>query len=93
MNPNEDFHFFAANVYEWVVTKPEERELPDLVQHMEKAGVTYSVWLVPGPWDAKYSIQWYEPKVDGAQCLGLFQPKKVRDANRRKAERVACTVD
>jgi hypothetical protein len=82
-----DFHFFAANVYEWLVTKPDQRDLPDLILHMEKQGVPYTLWQVPGKWDALYSIEWYEPQVEGAQLLGSFRPKKERDAKRKERDK------
>lgn len=89
----KDFHFFASNVYEWIVTKPNERELPDLILHMEKQDVPYTLWLVPGPWDSLYSIEWYEPKVGGSQYLGSFRPKKERDAKRKEIARAIAKED
>jgi hypothetical protein len=80
----KDFHFFAANAFEWLVTQPDRRELPDLVAHMEKQGHPWALWQVPGEWDALYAIEWYRPKVKGAVYLGSFKPKKVREAKRKE---------
>jgi hypothetical protein len=80
----KDFHFFAANSFEWMVTQPDQRELPDLVAYMEKQKHAWTLWLVPGKWDTLYSINWYEPQVEGAMYLGSFRPKKQRDAKRKE---------
>lgn len=72
-----EFHFFASSVAEWIATT-NRRELPDLIEYMEKAGYAYTLWLVPGPWTMNYEIKHYAPQVEGAQVIGHYAPKKER---------------
>lgn len=75
-HPHPDtFHFFAASVAQWATTKP-DRDLRQLLKLMDRDGYPYNLFLVPAPYDANYDIEWFQPKVEGAQWLGHFVPKK-----------------
>ena len=81
----DKFHFFASSVAEWIATT-NRRELPDLIEYMEKAGYAYTLWMVPGPWSMNYEIKHYTPQVEGAQLLGHFAPKNVRKKKYKEME-------
>jgi hypothetical protein len=68
-------HFFAASVYDWAMTTP-ERDLPALMELMEKNGHGYNLFLVPVPHDTHYDINFFQPQVEGTQWLGFFDVKK-----------------
>jgi hypothetical protein len=73
-----DHHFYASSVAQWATTN-ETRELPALLELMEKDGYTYNLFRVPGKHDAEYEIKMYQPQVKGAEWLGTFTvPKKGR---------------
>jgi len=82
-NMPENMHFYASSVSQWVTTTP-ERDLRQLIKHMERDGFNYNLFLVPLPHDAKYAIQRYEPKVEGAQWLGYYE---VKEETKAKAKR------
>ncbi len=71
----ENIHFYASSVCAWVTTTP-ERDLRQLIKHMERNGFSYNLFLVPLPHDAPYKIKRYEPEVEGTQWLGYFETKK-----------------
>jgi hypothetical protein len=81
----KQFHFFASSLAEWIATT-NRRELPDLIEYMEKTGYAYTLWLVPGPWSMNYEIKHYTPQVEGVQLLGHFEPKNVRKKKYREIE-------
>lgn len=69
-------HFYASSVAQWATTT-DERDLPDLLELMEKDGLTYNLFLVPGKHTDPYEIAMYQPMVKGTQWLGTFTlPKK-----------------
>jgi len=68
-------HFFAASTFTWAQTTP-TRDLPALIRLMEKDKHGFNLFLVPLPHDAEYSINFYQPQVDGTQWLGYFEGKK-----------------
>jgi len=73
---DKDFHFYASSVAQWATTN-EERDLPALLDLMDKDGYTYALFLVPVPYTADYEINMYQPQVKGAEWLGTFTlPKK-----------------
>jgi hypothetical protein len=73
-----DHHFYASSVAQWATTT-DTRDLPALLELMEKDGHTYNLYMVPGPHDAEYEIKMYQPQVKGAEWLGTFTlPKKGR---------------
>jgi hypothetical protein len=75
---DKDFHFYAASVAQWATTN-EERDLPALLDLMDKDGYTYALFLVPVSYKADYEINMYQPQVEGAEWLGTFTlPKKGR---------------
>jgi hypothetical protein len=43
---------------------------------MNKDGLPYALWFVPGEHTASYSIRMYQPQVEGAQYLGHFTAKQ-----------------
>ena len=69
---NTKSHFFASSAATWGVTTP-ERTLSDLLRYMEKEGYPFNLFHVPQPWDSNYKIERYQPQVEGAQWLGLFE--------------------
>ena len=74
----ENQHFYASSCAMWATTN-EERDLPALLDLMNKDGYTYNLFRVPGKHDATYSIKMYQPQVEGAEWLGTFTvPKKGR---------------
>ncbi len=74
----EPFHFFASSIADWCATT-DERDLPDLLDYMNKQGRLYTVFMVPGAWDSDYEIRHYAPAVKGTIKLGTFDPKKTLD--------------
>jgi|SanBayMetagenome_1026888.scaffolds.fasta_scaffold07961_3 hypothetical protein len=81
----KEFHFFASSVADWIVTN-DRRELPDIIEFMEKEGYAYTLWMVPGDWKTNYMIEHYAPQVEGAQLLGHFAPKNVRKKKYKEME-------
>ena len=71
----ESTHFYASSVAAWVTTTP-ERDLRQLIKHMERDGFSYNLFLVPLPHTANYEIKMYQPQVEGTQWLGFFETKK-----------------
>lgn len=71
----ESTHFYASSVAAWVTTTP-ERDLRQLIKHMERDGFSYNLFLVPLPHTANYEIKMYQPQVEGTQWLGYFETKK-----------------
>jgi hypothetical protein len=71
-----DHHFYASSVAQWATTT-DTRDLPALLELMEKDGYTYALFLVPVPHTADYEIKMYQPQVAGTEYLGTFTlPKK-----------------
>ena len=71
-------HFFAASAFQWATTN-EERDLPALLELMDKDGYSYHLFLVPIPHTTDYEINMYQPQVEGTEYLGTFTlPKKGR---------------
>lgn len=70
-----DFHFFAASCVTWATTT-DKRDLPALIDLMNREGYTYNLFLVPVHHAVPYDIEFYQPKVQGTQFLGAFQPKR-----------------
>jgi hypothetical protein len=64
-------HFYASSVAQWATTT-DERDLPALLDLMEKDGLTYSLFRVPGKHTDEYEIKMYQPQVKGAEWLGTF---------------------
>jgi len=71
----ENQHFYASSCAMWATTN-EERDLPALLELMEKDGYTYNLYMVPGPHDAEYEINLFHPQVKGTEWLGTFQATK-----------------
>ena len=71
----ESTHFYASSVAAWVTTTP-ERDLRQLIKHMERDGFSYNLFLVPVAHDTDYEIRMYQPQVEGTQWLGYFETKK-----------------
>ena len=73
---DKDFHFYASSIAQWATTN-DTRDLPALIDLMDKDGYTYSLFRVPVPHDTDYDIQMYQPQVTGTEYLGTFTlPKK-----------------
>jgi hypothetical protein len=71
-------HFYASSVAQWATTT-DTRDLPALLELMDKDGLTYNLFSVPGSHNAEYDIKMYQPQVEGAEWLGTFTlPKKGR---------------
>lgn len=69
-------HFYASSVAQWATTD-ETRDLPALIELMDKDGYPYNLFLVPGKHTDEYEIKMYQPQVKGAEWLGTFTlPKK-----------------
>lgn len=76
MRNETDRHFYAASVAQWATTT-DERDLPALLDLMEKDGHTYNLFMVPVSHDKEYEIRMFQPVVKGTQWLGTFTvPKK-----------------
>ena len=67
-------HFYASNAYSWVTTTP-QRDLVDLLKYMDSDKMSYTLWLVPKPWNTAYKISQYVPQVEGAKELAFFEFK------------------
>jgi hypothetical protein len=74
-NDNTKAHFFASSVATWVTTTP-ERTLKELLAHMEKEGLPFNLFHVPVPYDTDYTINMYQPQVEGTLYIGFFEPAK-----------------
>jgi hypothetical protein len=70
-----DNHFFASSIAQWATTT-DERDLRDLIKLMDQDGYAYNLFLVQGPFDAEYEINFYQPKGVVAEWVGFFEPKK-----------------
>lgn len=85
----EQLHFYASNMETWATTTP-QRDLSDLLKFMDSQKLTYTLYLVPKPWDTPYKIKWFAPQVEGAKEVAFFEfekAKKVRKpANVSKGE-------
>jgi hypothetical protein len=72
----ENKHFFAASVAQWATTT-ETRDLPALLDLMNKGGHSYNLFSVPVPHTTEYEINMFQPQVAGTEWLGTFTvPKK-----------------
>jgi hypothetical protein len=71
---DQDHHFYASSVCTWIVTNS-NRNLLDLLKHMESEGNVYNLFYVPVPHDSSYQIRNYQPEVEGAIHLGIHYPK------------------
>jgi hypothetical protein len=72
----ENKHFFAASVAQWATTT-ETRDLPALLDLMNKGRHSYNLFSVPVPHTTEYEINMFQPQVPGAEWLGTFTvPKK-----------------
>jgi hypothetical protein len=72
----KDFHFFAASVAQWATTT-ETRDLPALLDLMNKGRHSYNLFSVPVPHTTDYEINMFQPQVPGTEWLGTFTvPKK-----------------
>jgi hypothetical protein len=72
----ENQHFYASSVAQWATTN-ETRDLPALLELMDKDGLTYNLFSVPGSHNAEYDINMFQPQVPGTEWLGTFTlPKK-----------------
>jgi hypothetical protein len=72
----KDFHFYASSVAQWATTT-DKRDLPALLDLMNKDGCSYNLFRVPVPHTADYEIRMYQPQVEGVEWLGTFTaPKK-----------------
>jgi len=72
----KDQHFFAASVMQWATTT-DTRDLPALLDLMNKDGYSYNLFSVPVPHTTDYEISMYQPQVEGVEYLGTFTlPKK-----------------
>ena len=70
-------HFYASSAFTWITTTA-ERNLQQLIKHMDKEGYTYNLFLVPLPHTATYEIKHYQPQVEGTVWLGTFEKKGKR---------------
>jgi hypothetical protein len=70
-----DFHFFAASFATWATTN-DKRDLQALIKLMDREGYTYNLYLVPLHHAENYSINFYQPQVEGTMHLGTFESKK-----------------
>jgi hypothetical protein len=74
----KDFHFCAISALQWATTT-DKRDLPALLDLMNKDGYTYNLFRVPLPHTAEYEFRLYQPQVTGVEWLGTFTvPKKGR---------------
>ena len=71
----KDQHFFAASVMQWATTN-ETRDLPALLDLMNKDGYAYNLFSVPVPHTTEYEINLFHPQVKGTEWLGTFQATK-----------------
>jgi hypothetical protein len=72
----ENKHFFAASVAQWATTT-ETRDLPALLDLMNKGRHSYNLFSVPVPHTTEYEINMFQPQVPGTEWLGTFTvPKK-----------------
>ena len=73
----KDQHFFAASAMQWATTN-ETRDLPALLDLMNKDGYTYNLFRVPVPHTTDYDINMFQPQVEGTEWLGTFTLPKAK---------------
>lgn len=61
-------HFFASSLGEWRTSD----NLPDLIAQMQRGGMDFNLYAVPGPKEAEYNISNYAPVVEGCIFLGYW---------------------
>jgi hypothetical protein len=72
----KDHHFYASSVAQWATTT-ETRDLPALLDLMNKGRHSYNLFSVPVPHTTEYEINMFQPQVPGTEWLGTFTvPKK-----------------
>jgi hypothetical protein len=71
----ENHHFCAISALQWATTN-ETRDLPALLDLMNKDGCSYNLFRVPLPHNATYEIRLYQPIVVGTEWLGTFTVSK-----------------
>jgi len=74
MKDEQQFHFYAASVADWVTTN-ETRDLRKLLKLMDTFGYNYNLFLVPVTHDTPYEIRMFKPQVKGTQWLGFYEVK------------------
>ena len=72
--PRPTFHFYLHSGWEWRTGN----NLHSLMRDMDRQKHTYWVWLVPGPADQRYEIQFYRPQVEGAYVIAQVVYEKGR---------------
>ena len=72
--PEAEQHFFAASPFDWATTT-DTRDLPALIRLMEKFGHGFNLFLVPLSHEDEYTVNFYQPQVEGTQWLGYFDKK------------------
>lgn len=76
----ETHHFFASSLGRWTVSY----DLQGLVTRMKSDGLPFNVYLVPGPENRPYEIDYFTPKVEGVQWLAFYGMKSdLADAEER----------
>ena len=76
-------HFFLASVATWMTTGP-NRSLTEAIRAMEAEKFTFTIWFVPEPPEAIYSIRWFAPQVMGAFPVDTVEFSKGRRVRRTK---------
>lgn len=71
----ENQHFFAASTSTWATTTP-SKNLAQLIEFMIDEGLGFNLFLVPVPYDKGYTINFFQPQVEGTQWLGFIEGKK-----------------
>jgi hypothetical protein len=64
----EPMHFFASSAFQWRTND----NLEQLIGHMKQKGKGFSLWRVPLPESASYSIDNFRPEVEGTVYLGRW---------------------
>lgn len=65
----ENYHYFAANLSRWKVSK----NLESLIDDMKKDECFFMVYLVPVDISANYSIIFFKPKIEGTILVGQWE--------------------
>lgn len=61
-------HFFASSLGRWKVGY----DLETLIKTMKRDGMPFNVYMVPGPVDTPYEIEWFAPQVEGVVWLTFY---------------------
>jgi hypothetical protein len=70
-------HFLLTSATTWCTTGG-KYTLSEAIKIMDKERITYFIWFVPLPHNARYEINFFAPQVDGAYAVEMVEFKNGR---------------